>query len=126
MECCYSDVVDFDSVDDLCNEIINNVLNEQDYTTCTVVADNNLATELVHKILAIKDSFDLVTDCNIDTLGFYYVTVDSKCDVYCKLVINDNIPFLNESNYTYVQENVPEFLEKYFGNEYKLIFGISE
>lgn len=123
--CEYPEVIDI-SVDDLCNEVVNNVLNEQDYTTCTVVVTSTLAKELVHKILAIKDSFDLVTDCKIDAIGFYYVSVSSDCKLYCEPVFHDGIPFIDEASMTYIQENVPESLMKYFISDFKLIFGIEE
>ena len=124
----YLDVLEFDTVDDLIDEVINNVLNEPEYTSCTVVADSKLATELVCKILAIKDSFDpaIITYDSIDYDGFYYVTVDSKCDVYCEPVCHDGVSFFNEADYTYIESNGPQALVKYFGDGYKVIFGINE
>ena len=122
----YLETLDFDTVDDLVEEIVDNVINEEEYTSCTVVTDSKLAVELVHKILEIKDSFypAIITYDSIDYDGFYYVTVDSKCDVYCSQVINDGVPFLNESDYTYIQETVPKSLVEYFGDGYKVIFGL--
>ena len=126
--CKYPEVIDFDSVEDLCEEITSNVVDEKEYTTCTIVADCKLVVELIHKLLAIKDSFyiKLVSINTVDYDGSYYLTITSECEVYCSQVINDGIPFYNESDFTYIQEDTPESLVDYFGNGFKLIFGINK
>lgn len=121
-------VVDFDSIEDLIDEIIDNTINEEDYTTVTVVCNIDLVVELLHKLFAIDDTFSPAF-IDIDTLdydGYYYLTVTSDCKVFCERVEHDGICYSNEADYTYIQDNTPQSMIKYFGNEWKIIFGIDE
>lgn len=122
----YPTVIDFNSVTDLCEETINNVENEDEYTVCTIVANNKLAVELINKFLAIKGTFHVVSDNKIDHIGYYYVTITSDFELFCQPICYDGKCMWDESEYTYIQECVPWKFEKYFGDKWKIIFGISE
>lgn len=121
-------IIDFDTTDDLVDELIDNTTNEEDYTMATVVCDTDLAVELLHKLFAIDDTF-FPAFIDIDTVdydGYYYLTVTSDCEVFCERVEHDGVCYLNESHYTYIQDSVPESMVQYFGDEWKVIFGIDE
>jgi hypothetical protein len=79
----------------------------------------------VHRILAIKESFDSV-DIDTSMTGFYYVTITSDFELYCQPICYDGKCMWNESEYTYIQECIPRKFEKYFGDKWKVIFGIKE
>jgi hypothetical protein len=117
-------VIDID-LDSLVDEVVNNVINEEEYTTNTVVCDSELAVKLVAKILAIKDSFDAV-DVDTSMTGFYYVTITSDFELFCQPICYDGKCMWNESDYTYVQDNIPQKFLKYLGNKWKVIFGIED
>jgi len=118
-------VLDFDSIEDFIDEIVNNVVDEDEYIANTVVCTYDLAIELMHKILAIKESFDSV-DIDTSMTGFYYVTITSDFELYCQPICYDGKCMWNESEYTYIQECIPRKFEKYFGDKWKVIFGIKE
>ncbi len=119
------------STDDLVDEIVNNVANEEEYTTNTVVCDSEMAIKLVQKILAIKDSFDAQV-INYDLYDYkykyYYVGITSDFELFCTPVFaEDGQPLrCDDSDYTYIQENVPQSLVEYFGDKWKVIFGIDK
>lgn len=124
------DVLDF-TIDDFVDEIVNNVVDEDKFTTNTVVCDSDLAMKLVQKILAIKESFDAkVIDFDVFDYKYeyYYVGITSDFELFCTPVFtNDGRPLrCDDSDYTYIQENVPEKLVDYFGDKWKIVFGISE
>ena len=118
------DVLKFDSINDLIDKIINNVVDEDEYTVNTVVCTSDLAMKLVNKI-ATKESFDSV---DLDTLmiGFYYVTITSDFELFCQPICYNGKCMWNEADYTYIQDIVPQHFVKYFGDEWKIIFGIKE
>ena len=121
-------VINFNSTEDLIDEIIDNTINEEDYTTAIVVCDTDLVVELLHKLFAIDDTFSPAF-INIDTLdydGYYYLTVASDCKVSCERVEHDGMCYSNEADYTYIQDSTPRNMIKYFGNKWKIIFRIDE
>lgn len=118
------EVLDF-TIEDFIDEIVNNVADENEYTANTVVCTYDLAMELVHKILSIKESFDAV-DMDTSMTGFYYVTITSDFELYCQPICYNGKCMWNESEYTYIQENVPQKFIKSFGDKWKVVFGISE
>ena len=121
-------IIDFESTDDLVDELIENTVNEKDYTMATVVCNIDLAVELLHKLFAIDNTF-FPTFIDIDTVdydGYYYLTVTSNCEVSCGRVEHDGVCYLNEADYTYIQDSVPQSMVKYFGDEWKVIFGVNK
>jgi len=121
-------IIDFESTDDLVDELIENTINEEDYTMATVVCDTDLAIELLHDLFAIDDTFSpaFIDFDTVDYDGYYYLTVTSDCEVSCERVEHDGVCYLNEADYTYVQDSTPQSMIKYFGDEWKVIFGIDE
>ena len=121
-------IVDFADVDSLLEEAINDVADEENESV-TIVADSELTLELIEKIFAMKESFDvpLIHYCK-DDYDYYYVTITSDFELYvCPVYSDSGEPLLNDaSDYTYIQDTVKESLIKYCGDKWKIIFGFDK
>ena len=122
------ETLDFDTVDDFVDEIINNVLGEEDYVNCTTVANYELVNSIIRKLLIVDESFNLsmIDIDNIDYDDLYYLTITSDFKIYCEPIYYKGEQLLNESIYTYIHEDASWKVLDKLGNEFKCIFGIDE
>ena len=121
-------ILNFDSLDEFLTEFIEDISDEDAYTSATVVCDIDMSLNLLRKLFEIDKKFypEFIDINTVDYDGYYYLSITSDLTVSCVAVEHNGTCYKNESDYTYIQDSVPQRMMKYFGNEWKVIFGIDE
>lgn len=121
-------ILNFDSLDEFLTEFIEDISDEDAYTSATVVCDIDMSLNLLRKLFEIDKKFypEFIDINTVDYDGYYYLSITSDLTVSCVAVEHNGTCYKNESDYTYIQDSVPQRMVKNLGDNWKVIFGIDE
>ena len=121
-------ILDFESLDELVNELIEDISDEDEFTSATVVCDTDMAFKLLRRLFEIDKRFhpEFIDIDTVDYDGFYYLSIANNYTVSCEAINHNGTCYDSECNYTYIQDSVPQSMVKHFGNDWKVVFGIDE
>jgi len=82
-------ILDFESLDELVNELIEDISDEDEFTSATVVCDTDMAFKLLRRLFEIDKRFhpEFIDIDTVDYDGFYYLSIANNYTVSCEAII---------------------------------------
>ena len=87
-------ILNFDSLDEFLTEFIEDISDEDAYTSATVVCDIDMSLNLLRKLFEIDKKFypEFIDINTVDYDGYYYLSITSDLTVSCVAVEHNGNP----------------------------------